>query len=92
VVGTLSSNGLVMVSGIESERSDIYTAPFTIQTWIVMSVTLLASAASIAAVLEWKRDRWVSAPRLLTITGNTARTESICLHILTSCWPCVRRS
>jgi hypothetical protein len=36
----LSSNGLVMVSGLESERSNIYTAPFTSQAWYAIAAMM----------------------------------------------------
>jgi hypothetical protein len=60
-VWTYPSNGLVMVSGLESERSNIYTAPFTSQAWyaIAMMITFILSIS----VMEWMRDGWISTPR-----------------------------
>jgi hypothetical protein len=54
----LSSNGLVMVSGID-ERSDICSSVHNTDM-DRHDVTLLQTQRH--TVLEWKRDRWVSAP------------------------------
>jgi hypothetical protein len=73
----LSSNGLVMVSGLESERSNIYTAPFTSQAWYAIAAMMMAFILSIS-VMEWMRDGWISTPHaILTLTANMHRSHGV---------------
>jgi hypothetical protein len=73
----LSANGLVMVSGLESERSDIYFTPFTTNAWFAIGGMMMVTVTSIF-IMEWKRDGWASAPHaLLTMAANMHRTDTV---------------
>jgi hypothetical protein len=68
-----------MVSGLESERSNIYTAPFTSQAWYAIAM-MMAFILSIS-VMEWMRDGWISTPR---------HPDADSQHASLSWSPCIR--
>lgn len=66
----LASNGLVMVSGLESQDADIFLSAFTFRAWLVMAAVMAAFVLS-TVVMEWRRSRWSNAPHtVLTLAAN----------------------
>lgn len=73
----LSSNGLVMVSGLESEVSNIFLSSFTAGAWIMIGAMVLAFAIS-AVMMEWRRSRWINAPHtMLTMAANIHMSQDV---------------
>lgn len=73
----LSSNGLVMVSGLESESANIYLSSFTTAAWLMIGA--MAAMFAISAILmEWRRSRWINAPHtFLTLAANIHMSTDI---------------
>jgi hypothetical protein len=75
-----SSNGLVMVSGLESERSNIYTAPFTSQAWYAIADDSLHTEHQCYGMDARRVDQYTHA--ILTLTANMHRSRGVRAYIL----------
>jgi hypothetical protein len=73
----LSSNGLVMVSGLESESANIFLSSFTTGAWLMVGA--MAAMFAISAILmEWRRSRWTNAPHaFLTLAANIHMSSDV---------------